>query len=149
MWHVPQIFHRFSVRLSDKFLKIECHHGTKLIKNMNSIVRWGWVWYKKLCRTDRLVLFGLGFIPEVVVFDCLVGIKCVKYCKLFPYRQLSASSPFRELTRDFSGQKLTKWVRIVVFFFLWKSISRLRLLILCNASRSEGTSLWVNVWTNE
>lgn len=117
MWHVPQIFHRFSVRLSNKFLKIECHHGTKLIKNMNSIVRWGWVWYKKLCRTDRLVLFGLRFIPEVVVFDCLVGIKCVKYCKLFPYRQLSASSPFRELTRDFSGQKLTKWVRIVVFFY--------------------------------
>ena len=34
-------------------------------------------------------------------------------------------------------------------FFLWKSISRLRLLILYNTSRSAGTSLWVNVWTNE
>ena len=87
--------------------------------------------------------------PEVVVFDRLVGIKCVRYCELFPYHQMSASSPFRELTRDFSGQKLTKWVRIVVVFFLWKSTSRLRLRILCNASRSEGTSLWVNVWRNE
>ena len=34
-------------------------------------------------------------------------------------------------------------------FFLWKSISRLRLLILYNTSRSAGTSLWVKVWTNE
>ena len=57
MWHVPQIFHRLPVRLSNKFLKIECHHYTKLIKNMNSIIRWGWVRYEKFCRTDRLVLF--------------------------------------------------------------------------------------------
>ena len=57
MWHVPQIFHRLFVRLSNKFLKIDCHHYTKLIKNMNSMNRWGWVWDEELCRTDRLVLF--------------------------------------------------------------------------------------------
>ena len=117
MWHVPQIFHRFSVRLSNKFLKIECHHGTKLIKNMNSIVRWGWVWYKKLCRTDRLVLFGLGFIPEVVVFDCLVGIKCVKYCELFPYCQLSARSPFPRAHSRLLRPKVDKSESEPLFFF--------------------------------
>ena len=55
--------------------------------------------------------------PEVVVFDRLVGIKCVKYCELFPYCQLSARSPFPRAHARLLRPKVAKVSQNRCFFF--------------------------------
>ena len=76
-----------------------------------------------------------------------------KVCEIFrivPWLSVECTLSFSESSRATSQAKSWQSESEPLFFFLmWKSISRLRLLILYNASRSEGTRLWVNVWANE
>lgn len=77
------------------------------------------------------------------------GNKVCEILRIVPLPSVECKLSFSRAHARLLRPKVDRIESESLFFFLWKSTSRLRLLILCNASRSEGTSLWVNVWTNE
>ena len=93
--------------------------------------------------------------PWGISFWLLGGNKVCEILRIVPLPSVECKLSFSRAHARLLRPKVDKvsqnrcFFVVVVVVFLWKSTSRLRLLILCNASRSEGTSLWVNVWTNE
>lgn len=77
------------------------------------------------------------------------GNKVCEILRIVPLPSVECKLSFSRAHARLLQPKVDKVSQNRFFFLIWKSISCLRLLILYNASRSEGTSLWVNVWTNE
>ena len=77
------------------------------------------------------------------------GNKVCIILRIVPLPSVECKLSFSKAHARLLRPKVDKVSQNRCFFLIWKSISRLRLLILYNTSRSAGTSLWVNVWTNE
>ena len=77
------------------------------------------------------------------------GNKVCEILRIVPLPSVECKLSFSRGHARLLRPKVDKVSQNRCFFLIWKSISRLRLLILYNTSRSAGTSLWVNVWTNE
>lgn len=138
LWHFPTNSLRLTATIIPSWLKIWTQWLDEDECDMkNYVAPIGWFFLSQIH-------------PWGSSFWLLGGNKVCEILRIVPLLSVEYTLSFSESSRATSPAKSwQKWVRTVVFFLMWKSISRLRLLILYNASRSEGTRLWESVWANE